>query len=104
MTAKHLGECPFCKGAIKAKVIEENVVRRDKCECPECGEAIYVCRTPGCDGYAKGGALYDHELCPVCTRGCVAAAATVVVATAVTLASALAVAAIESSSGAGGPE
>jgi hypothetical protein len=51
-----------------AQVVEENILRRDKCVCPSCAETIYVCRTPGCDNYAKGGDLYDHELCPECTR------------------------------------
>ncbi|MCZ6145101.1 hypothetical protein O5255_27805, partial [Escherichia coli] len=32
----------------------------------DCKSIIYVCRTPGCENYAKGGHLYDDELCPSC--------------------------------------
>ena len=67
MTSKHKGLCPFCKAEVIPRVIQENHVRRDKCECPECKEAIYICRAPGCENYAKGGRLYDDELCPSCT-------------------------------------
>lgn len=67
MTSKHKGMCPFCKNEVVAIVIQENHVRRDKCECPECEKAVYVCRSPGCENYAKGGHLYDDELCPSCT-------------------------------------
>ncbi len=47
MTSKHKGLCPFCKAEVIPRVIQENHVRRDKCECPECKEAIYICRAPG---------------------------------------------------------
>jgi hypothetical protein len=67
MTSKHKGTCPFCKNEVIPLVTQENYVRRDKCECPECKENIYVCRAPGCENYAKGGSLYDDELCPSCT-------------------------------------
>lgn len=69
MSLKHLGECPFCKESITPQVVEENTFRRDKCVCPSCNGTVYVCRTPGCDNYAKGGDLYDDELCPRCTGG-----------------------------------
>jgi hypothetical protein len=49
-------------------VTEENVLRRDQCECPECKEKIYLCRSPGCHDFAKGTSVYDHELCPSCTK------------------------------------
>lgn len=67
MSDKHVGTCPFCRAEMRPRVVEENIVRRDKCECTECGKTIYVCRTPGCRDYAKGGDLYDDELCPVHT-------------------------------------
>ena len=69
MTKRHSGICPFCKETIIADTLEENYVRRDKCQYPSCKGVIYVCRSPGCDNYAKGGDLYDDELCPECTRG-----------------------------------
>lgn len=67
MTAKHKGTCPFCKIEVVPYVTQENYFRRDECQCPECMETIYICRTPGCENYAKGGHLYDDELCPSCT-------------------------------------
>lgn len=69
MATKHKGLCPFCKNEVIPRIVEENYVRRDKCECPDCLETIYVCRAPGCENYAKGGSLYDDELCPSCTSG-----------------------------------
>ncbi len=66
MDLKPKGVCPFCKKEINARVIQENKIRRDKCECSDCKSIIYVCRTPGCENYAKGGHLYDDELCPSC--------------------------------------
>lgn len=68
MAIKHSGTCPFCKETITATISESNSVRRDKCICPSCKGTIYVCRSPGCDNYAKGGNIYDDELCPECTR------------------------------------
>lgn len=65
---KGLGKCPWCGNNVRARVIEENYVRRDSCVCPECGERILVCRTPGCTNYAKGGDIWDDELCPDCTN------------------------------------
>jgi len=67
-STKQVGECPFCSKVVKAAIVESNAARRDKCQCPECGEPIYVCRVPGCHDYAKGTNFYDHELCPACTR------------------------------------
>lgn len=69
MSDKHKGTCPFCSEMVKPTLVEENNLRRDKCECPECKNAIYVCRSPGCQNYAKGGSIYDDELCPSCTSG-----------------------------------
>lgn len=66
---KPVGECPFCRKMVRAYVIEENYLRRDKCNCPECHETVYVCRRPGCHNYAKGGTFWDDELCPSCTSG-----------------------------------
>jgi ribosomal protein S27AE len=66
---KHLGKCPFCNESVRPRVIEENSVRRDICRCPECSNSILVCRTPGCQDYAKGGEIYDDEFCPECTKG-----------------------------------
>lgn len=68
MAAKPKGKCPFCEEAIIAEVVEENSVRRDRCACPTCKAEIYVCRVPGCHDYAKGSPVYDHELCPDCTK------------------------------------
>lgn len=65
---KHLGKCPWCGNEVKAMIEEENYVRRDACTCPECGERILVCRTPGCTNYAKGGDIWDDEFCPECTK------------------------------------
>jgi hypothetical protein len=69
MPKKQKGVCPFCSKTVEPKVIEENTVRRDKLQCadPECGEYIYLCRSPGCHNFAKGTSVYDHELCPSCT-------------------------------------
>ncbi|MNC43716.1 hypothetical protein D3C75_925910 [compost metagenome] len=64
---KQKGKCPFCEETVAATVIEDNTVRRDKCQCPNCNEFIFLCRSPGCHDYAKGTQVYDHELCPSCT-------------------------------------
>jgi hypothetical protein len=64
---KQAGKCPFCEKTVKAEIVEENMLRRDKCKCPECEETIYLCRSPGCHDYAKGTSVYDHEFCPECT-------------------------------------
>lgn len=68
METKQIGKCPFCEKVIEAVVVETNVLRRDRCKCPECAQPIYVCRSPGCHDYAKGTETYDHELCPACTE------------------------------------
>lgn len=65
---KQKGLCPFCLEEVSPEVVEENRLRRDKCLCPKCKEHIYLCRTPGCHNYAKGTEVYDHELCPACTK------------------------------------
>ncbi len=67
MSFKDDGSCPFCKSEIKPVVIEENNLRRDKCQCPECEEFMYVCRAPGCRSYARGGDVYDDEFCLGCS-------------------------------------
>jgi hypothetical protein len=67
MASKHLGICPFCGDNVTPLLIEENTIRRDVCECPSCKEKLLICRTPGCHSYAKGGEIYDDELCPSCT-------------------------------------
>ena len=63
---KPIGECPFCKEKVQPKIIEENMIRRDVCECPECHNKVLICRTFGCENYAKSGKIYDDELCPSC--------------------------------------
>ncbi|WGE31637.1 hypothetical protein NYR60_07165 [Actinobacillus genomosp. 2] len=68
MSIKAKGICPYCSDSIIAKVIEENYIRRDKCICPSCNKVIYICRSPGCNNYAKGGDVWDDELCPSCTN------------------------------------
>jgi hypothetical protein len=68
MDTKQQGICPFCLKNVKPLIIEKNLIRRDQCECPECKEKIYLCRTPGCHDFAKGTSVYDHELCPSCTK------------------------------------
>ncbi len=65
--AKQKGSCPFCENVVAAEIVKELFLRRDKCKCPECDETIYKCRSPSCHDYAKGTAVYDHELCPRCT-------------------------------------
>lgn len=65
---KQKGICPFCNETVAALISEQNKLRRDKCLCPSCQETIYLCRTPGCNDYAKGTSVYDHEFCPSCTK------------------------------------
>lgn len=67
MANKHSGECPYCSQVVTPVLLQENTVRRDVCECPECKKQLLICRTPGCQNYAKGGDIYDDELCPSCT-------------------------------------
>ncbi|MCZ5960271.1 hypothetical protein O5148_25835 [Escherichia coli] len=69
MERKHKGKCPFCNSEMAPEVIEKNTIRRDKCKCTTCGEIIYKCRNIFCNDYAKGGLLYDEELCPPCGEG-----------------------------------
>jgi ribosomal protein S27AE len=84
MAEKHLGTCPFCKELVTPYVVEGNVIRRDKCQCPNCHKIVYVCRTPGCCDYARGGELYDDELCPSCSASVVTNGSTVAVAVLIT--------------------
>jgi len=74
MKTKQKGNCPFCEKQVSAVVLEENKIRRDRCQCPSCEEVIFLCRVPGCNDYAKGTSVYDHELCPSCTEKVEAAA------------------------------
>lgn len=70
-TSKHkpIGICPHCNHEVRAKIsVKNNYLRRDKCECPNCEETIYVCRNYGCRNYAIGGDNYDDELCPTCAK------------------------------------
>lgn len=64
--AKPKGKCPFCLKLMVPKVLEENTLRRDKCQCSFCSKIVYICRMPSCNNYAKGGDYYDDELCPDC--------------------------------------
>lgn len=64
---KQEGKCPFCLKSVVPAVVESNTLRRDQCECPECHERIFLCRSPGCHDFAKGTSVYDHELCSECT-------------------------------------
>ena len=68
MDTKQKGKCPFCEQQVAAVIAERNKVRRDRCRCPSCEETIFLCRVPGCNDYAKGTSVYDHELCPSCTE------------------------------------
>ena len=70
MPKKPAGYCPFCRELVTPEIVEENTFRRDKCVCDnkECKKTVYVCRTPGCDDFTKGGSIYDDELCPGCTK------------------------------------
>ena len=54
MANKHSGVCPFCGDSVTPKLVEDNNIRRDVCECPSCNEKLLICRTPGCKNYAKG--------------------------------------------------
>jgi ribosomal protein S27AE len=65
---KASGKCPYCEKSVSAIVIEENTLRRDKCQCPSCYKIIYVCRWPGCYNYTVAGDFYDDELCPRCSE------------------------------------
>jgi hypothetical protein len=67
MANKHAGECPYCGESVTPVLNKKNVIRRDVCSCPSCSKELLICRTPGCHTYAKGGQIYDDELCPNCT-------------------------------------
>ncbi|ECB3955403.1 hypothetical protein CQL54_23920 [Salmonella enterica subsp. enterica serovar Newport] len=67
MGNKPKGKCPFCAAEMVPETVEKNTFRRDKCKCTSCKEIIYRCRNVlFCNDYAKGGVLYDDELCPSC--------------------------------------
>jgi len=65
---KTKGKCPKCKKKVEAIIIEENFLRRDKCQCPSCHSVIYKCRVLGCENYALGSDSYDNELCSKCSK------------------------------------
>lgn len=75
---KHQGKCAYCGEMVMPRIIEENDLRRDKCKCPLCGNFMYVCRTPGCNNYARSGSMYDDELCSDCTSSVVSQVGTAV--------------------------
>ena len=68
MDTKQKGLCPFCKENVAALIVDEHIVRRDRCLCPKCGESLYSCRNPACHDYAKGTKKYDHEFCSSCAK------------------------------------
>jgi len=78
MANKHAGTCPYCGDTVTPVLIEENNLRRDVCKCPSCEKQLLSCRTPGCQSYAKGGQIYDDELCPSCTSSIASAVGEVV--------------------------
>jgi hypothetical protein len=97
MNMKQKGKCPFCQKQVEPQILEGNTLRRDRCKCPECGEEIYLCRSPGCHDFAKGTSVYDHEFCPECTETISSTAAEIGKAAlkiAISVGSAVAVAAI----------
>ena len=67
MANKHTGICPYCADNVVPILVEENTARRDICKCPSCKKGVLICRTHGCQDYAKAGSIYDDELCPGCT-------------------------------------
>jgi len=71
MEVKHVGICPYCGDSVQPLVVVHNYVRRDACKCPNCEKMILVCRVPGCSDYAKGGDVYDEEMCPAHTASIV---------------------------------
>jgi len=83
MSDKSKGICPFCGEQVTPIVVEENILRRDQCQCPECSGIVYVCRTPGCNNYAKGGDIWDDEFCPSCTNDVSGTVKSVAVVTAI---------------------
>lgn len=97
MVDKHKGMCPFCKEVVVPSVLEENTVRRDKCLCPSCQNVIYVCRAPGCDNFARGGDIYDDELCPECLKGASSTAGTIVTTVGLAVLTAIATAVVTKS-------
>jgi len=63
-----LGECPWCKKDMHAKLHELNSPpRRNIYECPVCVKKLLVCYTPGCDDLARWGEYWDDFYCPDCT-------------------------------------
>lgn len=60
------GLCPHCKKMVEPVILEENFIRRDKCQCPQCQAIVYPCRLLSCSNFALGRNNYDDELCPDC--------------------------------------
>lgn len=59
--------CPFCKEKMTPDITQENNLRRDKCKYTKCEQNIYICRSPGCKDYSRGGDIYDDEFCMACS-------------------------------------
>jgi len=74
LKAKPKGVCPHCKKMVEPVILEENFIRRDKCQCPECQTIVYPCRAPSCSNFALGRNNYDDELCPDCLATAIAEA------------------------------
>lgn len=89
MENKHAGLCPFCGENVTPVLSKKNTIRRDVCNCPSCKKELLICRTPGCHTYAKGGKIYDDELCPNCTSSIISGGGEVLKWAAITLATAL---------------
>ena len=64
----HKGNCPWCKEDVRPTLFEENPeYQRNIFVCPDCGEKILKCVTPGCEEYARWGEQWDDFFCPECT-------------------------------------
>ena len=72
----YTGMCSYCKEMVTPTIVfEENTIRRDVFVCPNCGNKILKCMTPGCHNYACGHEYYDENLCVECTANIPTAAA-----------------------------
>lgn len=68
MANKHTGTCPHCRKIVSPRIVSQNLLKRDTCECTSCQGVVYACLTPGCGHYAKGSESYDAEFCPACAN------------------------------------